>query len=37
MKRKLKKLIGQAVIAIGFNAMWAGMFIYGIMTATTLN
>ena len=41
MKRKLDKnkvyqRIGQAVVILGFHAMLSAMFIYGIMTATTL-
>ena len=37
MKRKIKKLIGQAIVYIAFNAMWSVMLVYGLMTATTLN
>lgn len=37
MKRKIKKLIGQAIIYIAFNAMGSAMLFYGFMTATTLN
>lgn len=34
---KVYMRIGQAVVYIGIYAIWTGMFIYGFMTATTLN
>ncbi len=37
MKRKVKKLIGQAVVVISFHVMCSAMLFYGLMTATTLN
>lgn len=42
MKRKIDMnkvyaFIGKAVIVILVHALWIGLFIYGIMTATTLN
>ena len=38
MKRnKIKKLIGQVSIIVGFHAIWIGLIVYGFMTATTLN
>lgn len=37
MKRKLKKLIGQAIMYVAFNMMCSAMLFYGFMTATTLN
>lgn len=36
-KNKIYAFIGKAVLIILFHLMLMGMFIYGIMTATTLN
>lgn len=36
-KNKIYTFIGKAVLIILFHLMLMGMFIYGIMTATTLN
>lgn len=36
-KNKIYAFIGKTVLIILFHLMLMGMFIYGIMTATTLN
>lgn len=36
-KNKIYAFIGKAVLIILFHLMLMGMFIYGIMTATTLS
>lgn len=36
-KNKIYAFIGKAILIILFHLMLTGMFIYGIMTATTLN
>ena len=33
----MKRKIGQVLFIILFYTFWVGAFIYGIMTATTLN
>lgn len=34
---KVYKFIVQAIALMGFYALWIGLFVYGFMTATTLN
>lgn len=35
--KKLKKIILDILLCIFVGGMWTSMFVYGIMTATTLN
>lgn len=35
MKRKLKKLLGQAAVIIGFNAMCTFIFVWGFLQGMT--
>ena len=35
--KKLKRIILQIIFYTSVWLMWTGMFIYGLMTATTLN